>query len=73
MKNKLYVLTSTVNDYNQYGEYFIACWLEKPTFEKLKSIISYDHLIDELLEKGEVEEYILSEYIEGEIYQNLYY
>ena len=31
----MWVLTFTVNDYNQYGEYFLDCWNEKPTLTQL--------------------------------------
>lgn len=36
MSNKVWILTSTMNDYNQHGEYFEAVWFHKPTYEDLK-------------------------------------
>lgn len=35
---KVWVLTSQVNDYDQYGEYFEACFKEKPTPTQLATI-----------------------------------
>ena len=35
----IWVLTEERNDYNQYGEYFITCWKEKPSLEDLTSIL----------------------------------
>lgn len=34
---EVWVLTEEVNDYNQYGEYFLAVFREKPTLEELMS------------------------------------
>lgn len=34
--NSVWVLTSEVNDYDQYGEYFEAVFKDKPTLEQLK-------------------------------------
>ena len=34
---EVWVLTEEVNDYNQYGEYFLAVFKEKPTLEELMS------------------------------------
>ena len=34
---EVWVLTETVNDYNQYGDYFVAVFKEKPTLEELMS------------------------------------
>lgn len=33
----VWILTSEVNDYDQYGEYFEAVFKEKPTLEQLMS------------------------------------
>lgn len=35
---KVWVLTSVVNDYNQYGEYFEAVFKSKPSFEQLREL-----------------------------------
>lgn len=32
---KVYVLTREENQYDQYGEYFVHCWLHPPTPEEL--------------------------------------
>lgn len=36
-KISVWVLTYEVNDYDQYGEYFLAVSKEKPTLEELMS------------------------------------
>lgn len=36
---KLWVLTGEVNDHDQYGAYFISCWVEKPTIRQLKVVL----------------------------------
>lgn len=36
---KVWVLTRVCNDYNQYGEYFEACFKEKPSPKQLNDII----------------------------------
>lgn len=36
----MWILTEEYNDYSQYGEYFVAAWLEKPTWEQLKTVLS---------------------------------
>ncbi len=38
MQDKLYILTYTINEYNQEGMYFIAGWSYKPTFQDLKNV-----------------------------------
>lgn len=35
MKDKMWVVTRCVNDYNQHGEYFVSAFLEKPSVEEL--------------------------------------
>jgi hypothetical protein len=39
---KAYILTSEWNMYDQMGEYFIAWFDRKPTFEELKKVILED-------------------------------
>lgn len=39
MKNN-WILLSEVNDYNQYGKYFIAFYVEKPTKEQIINTIN---------------------------------
>lgn len=36
----IWVLTKEYNDYNQYGEYYIAAFKEKPSTEMIKTVIS---------------------------------
>lgn len=35
MSNKVWVLTEEYNQYDQYGEYYLAVFKDKPTLEKL--------------------------------------
>ena len=39
MKETIWVLTNAVSDYNQYGDYLIAVFTSKPTYEQLKSVL----------------------------------
>ena len=55
----MYILTEEYNDYSQYGEYFVAAWLEKPTEAQVKEKLDgcygeYSHQIMaiKLLEEG---------------------
>jgi len=36
----MYVLLREENDYNQYGEYFVAAWNRKPTPEEISKVTS---------------------------------
>lgn len=36
----MWILTEEYNQYDQYGAYFIAAWLEKPTWDQLKKELS---------------------------------
>lgn len=38
-----WVLTKEYNEYDQYGEYFICVFTEKPDFAKLKPIIDSEY------------------------------
>lgn len=55
MSNTIWIVTKEVNDYNQYGEYFVAAFKSKPTKEKLSQIpnvfISEDNIKGMLSEK----------------------
>lgn len=46
----MYILTSGVNDYNQYGEYFEAAFKEKPTMQDLANVF-YKQRLEELTEE----------------------
>jgi len=37
--SEVYILTSEVNAYDQYGEYFCAVFLEKPSLFQLKKLL----------------------------------
>ena len=36
--NSIWVLTEEVNDYDQYGEYFVGAWNKKPTHQMLSAL-----------------------------------
>lgn len=38
----MYILTSSVNDYNQSGDYFECAWLEKPSISEIMRITERD-------------------------------
>lgn len=37
----MWILTRSHNDYNQYGEYFVDAWMQKPTTQQL-----HEHVCD---------------------------
>lgn len=39
--NKVYVLTELVNDYNQYGEYFLGVFKNIPTLREVNACDAY--------------------------------
>ena len=65
----MYILTYTVKDYNQHGEYFLACFSVKPTIEQLQKVtdlqgmnkVCQDLLDSGVSESGEYYEYQLEE------------
>lgn len=57
--NKVWVLTEEYNAYDQYGEYFITVFMEKPTAEQLKGWVvpgrnlkKYDELLAHVVGGG---------------------
>ena len=47
---KIFVLTVEVNGYDQYGNYYVASFLKKPTVKQIQEAIraeSFDYLNDE--------------------------
>ncbi len=36
---KLWILTCTYNEYNQYGDYFVTAWTSKPTAMQVQEIL----------------------------------
>lgn len=70
----MWILTEAYNAYDQFGDYFLAAWLEKPSEEQLKKILP---TVDGnyLLETGggrknyENHWYNLVEYIPGRVYE----
>lgn len=69
---KIWVLTTEYNEYDQFGEYFVAAWRQKPTKDQLQPLTSMnDFGLDHLLKGGgrleyEYQWYNLKEYPEGE-------
>ena len=51
----IWVLSKDYNDYHQYGSYFVAAWLQKPSREQIAELIgasigaSTDAKIDHIL------------------------
>ena len=50
----MYVLLSSINDYNQCGDYFVACWKSKPTVQNIKNTMGNRDsvFINHILEGG---------------------
>jgi len=73
----MWIVTSEVNDYDQYGEYFVCAFIEKPTKKQLTKSTGFtdESFLRHLLKgggrkKGEGEWYHLTEYKEGEASDN---
>lgn len=56
--NKVWVVTEGVNDYNQYGDYFVQVYKEKPTKEQALEL---------LIENGYLSEDQLQEYQDSKV------
>jgi len=71
----MWILTRELNEYDQYGEYFEAAWINKPTEKELYQTTGYPKELCEHILKGggrRDDEYIwfhLSEVNEGELYE----
>lgn len=52
MSKKVWILTEEHNQYDQYGEYFLAVFAEKPTSEKLKKHGVHESEIEHVLNGG---------------------
>ena len=48
----MWVITKSVNDYNQHGDYFVAVFTEKPTFAELKVLLNLDDVTAGKLTRG---------------------
>jgi hypothetical protein len=70
----MWVVTQAVNEYDQFGDYLVCVFENKPTQNELKEIIGgNDDFINHLLNGGgrrewEDEWYFLTELKHGEIY-----
>ena len=40
---EIWVLTTEINEYDQYGEYYIRAWLKKPTAEEVRRVIESEY------------------------------
>lgn len=49
---KVWVLTSEYNDYDQYGEYFLAVFKNKPSKRCLFDFVRDKSVVDHLLNNG---------------------
>jgi hypothetical protein len=62
----MWILTEEYNDYDQYGEYFVQAYLNKPTREQLLQHEVEEYRVDHVLagggrQKWENQWYILTE------------
>lgn len=71
----MWIVTRAVNSYDQYGDYFVCAFENKPTFQELKSVLpkESDVTIGKLTRGGgrhraEYEWYYLTEVKNGELY-----
>jgi hypothetical protein len=48
----MWVIVRSENEYDQYGEYFEAVYLVKPTFKQLKSLLELDDATTGKLTRG---------------------
>ena len=49
---KVWLLTKECNDYNQYGEYFVAVFAKKPTSQQLSKLDIHEELLEHVLAGG---------------------
>lgn len=71
----MWVVTRSINQYNQEGDYFVCVFENKPTFQELKNVLKNesDATIGKLTRGGgrqdtEEEWYFLTELKSGELY-----
>ena len=71
----MWIVTRAINDYNQYGDYFVAAFNNEPTFQDLKKLLpdEDDVTIGKLIRGGgrqnfECNWYYLTEMKSGEKY-----
>lgn len=71
----MYIITKIVHDDLQYGSYFIAAWIDKPSKKDISKTIPFfnEVLVDFIYDLGYVKynksEYYLEEYQEGVMYK----
>jgi hypothetical protein len=73
----MWIVTRAINDYNQDGDYFVAAFIDKPTFQDLKRLLpnESDVTIGKLTRGGgrqydEHNWYYLTEMKNGELYDS---
>lgn len=47
MKEKIWILTESYNDYNQHGSYFLAAFLRKPSLEDIQIFLKCEKQLAE--------------------------
>jgi len=73
----MWILTIEYNEYDQFGEYFVAAFKEKPTFNQLKKLLKERKKVIEnlLLGGGRIDEeyqwYHLRQVEDGKLYHDL--
>lgn len=74
----MWIVTTAVNAYDQYGEYFVAVFLEKPDFKQLKDLLNLDDVTTGKLTRGggrhdsdDTQWWILEEVQPGLLYHGL--
>ena len=48
----MWIVTGQVNEYDQFGEYFVAAYKEKPNFKQLKKLLNKDDVTVGKLTRG---------------------
>lgn len=71
----MWIVTRSINEYDQYGNYFVCAFDHKPTFQELKNTLWLNDITTGKLTRGggrqsnEYEWYYLTEINNGEIYE----
>jgi hypothetical protein len=70
----MWIVTASINEYNQEGDYFVAAYKDKPTFQQLKDLFpnAEDAMVGKLTRGGgregaEYEWFELTEVAEGQL------
>ena len=63
----MFILTRELNEYDQWGEYFVAAFSEKPTVRALENILGSTDLARHVLTGGGRQEYEYAWYFLREV------